>query len=280
MMTRVGGLNLYYSIDGRGTAVVIPSLAGSPFYERSFFLGTRDDLQTVHVELRGNRSDVGVVDGLTIAQLSDSLSDFLDAINLRKIVLLGHSGHGFLAMDFAARHPDRVSHLILAGAAPTFGDEFHAESARYWEMLASPERKALDAENQKRLASERDRLSSDDAIVRAYVLGAPRLFFDPHFDCTFLWAGNHASPAIWDRFWGAGGEWTRFDAAKILPAIKCPTLIIAGLCDFVVPPTLWYRTKDLIAAHEYVLLDRSGHNPQFEEAARFDRTVLDWLKRH
>jgi proline iminopeptidase len=280
MMIRVGGLNLYHSIDGRGTPIVIPSLAGSPFYERSFFLGARDRLQTVHVELRGNRSDVGVVEGLTIAQLSDSLRDFLDAIKLQKIALLGHSGHGFLAMDFAARHPDRVSHLILAGAAPTFGEEFQAEGARYWEMLASPERKAIDAENQQRLIGERDRLSPDDAIVRTYVLGAPRLFFDPRFDCTFLWAGNHASPAIWDRFWGSGGEWRRFDAAKVLPAIKCPTLIIAGLCDFIVPPTLWYRTKDLIPDHEYALLDRSGHNPQFEEAARFDRTVLDWLKRH
>ena len=280
MMIRVGGLNLYYSIDGRGIPAVIPSLAGSPFYERSFFLGARDDVRTVHVELRGNRSDVGVVEGLTIAQLSDSLRDFLDAIKLQKIVLLGHSGHGFLAMDFAARYPDRVSHLILAGAAPTFGNEFQAEGARYWEMLASPERKAIDAENQRRLITERDQLSPDDAIVRTYVLGAPRLFFDPRFDCSFLWAGNHASPAIWDRFWGAGGEWARFDATKTLPAIKCPTLIIAGLCDFIVPPTLWYRTKDLIREHEYVLLDRSGHNPQFEEAARFDRTVLDWLKHY
>ena len=33
-------------------------------------------------------------------------------------------------------------------------------------------------------------------------------------------------------------------------------------------------------ACEYALLDRSGHNPQFEEAERFDRTVLDWLERH
>jgi len=280
MMARVGGLNLHYETEGRGLPVVIPSLAGSRFYERSFFLGVRNELQTIHVELRGNRSDTGTVDGLTIEQLSESLRDFLDQIKLGKIVLLGHSGHGFLAMDFAARYPERVSHLILAGAAPTFGAEFEAEGARYWEMLASPERKAIDAENQKRLIAERDKLSPQDAITRTYVLGAPRLFFDPRFDCTFLWEGTRVSAEIWDRFWGSGGEWKRFNAAKILPAIKCPVLIIAGICDFIVPPTLWYRTKDLIRDHEYVLLDRSGHNPQFEEADRFDRTVLDWLKRH
>ncbi|HLI81398.1 MAG TPA: alpha/beta hydrolase [Candidatus Binataceae bacterium] len=280
MMTHVRGLNLWHATEGRGIPVVIPSLAGSTFYERSFFLGARNELQTIHVELRGNRSEVGRVEGLTIDQLSDSLRDFLDTIRLGKIVLLGHSGHGFLAMDFAARYPDRVSHLILAGAAPTFGIEFEAEGARYWEMLASPERKAIDAENQQRLATERGKLSAQDAITRTYVLGAPRLFFDPRFDCTSLWEGAHPSAEIWDRFWGSGGEWKRFEAAKTLPAIKCPTLIIAGIADFVVPPTLWYRTKDLIPDHEYALLDRSGHNPQCEEAARFDRTVMDWLKRH
>ncbi len=280
MQVRVSGLDLWYATEGRGLPVVIPSLAGSTFYERSFFLGARNQLQVTHVELRGNRSEVGRVDGLTIDQLSDSLREFLDQLKLAKIVLVGHSGHGFLAMDFAARYPERVSHLILAGAAPTFGVEFEAEGARYWEMLASPERKAIEAENQRRAIAERQKISPQDAIVRTYVLGAPRLFFDPRFDCTSMWEGAHPSAEIWDRFWGSGGEWKRFEAAKTLPAIKCPTLIVAGICDFVVPPTLWYRTKDLIGDHVYALLDRSGHNPQFEEADRFDRTVLDWLKRH
>ncbi len=131
--------------------------------------------------MRGNRSDIGKVEGLTISQLSDSFREFLDQIKLPKAVVVGHSGHGFLAMDFAARYPERVSHLILAGAAPTFGADFVAEQAKYWEMLASPERKLIDAENQERSVAERDKLSPQDAIVRMYVLGAPRLFFDPKF---------------------------------------------------------------------------------------------------
>ncbi len=278
MLTRVGGLNIHYETEGRGTPVVIPSLAGSRFYERSFFNDLRDELQVTNVELRGNRSEVGQVAGLTIEQLSESLRDFLDRIELPKAIVVGHSGHGFLAMDFAARYPERVSHLILVGAAPTFGAEFEAEGAKYWEMLASPERKQIDAENQQRSIAERAQLSPQDAIVRMYVLGAPRLFFDPRFDCTFLWEGTSASPEIWDRFWGSGGEWKRFDAASTLPSIKCPTLIVAGLCDFVVPPTLWYGKKDLLANCEYVLLDKSGHNPQFEEAQRFNRFVMEWLK--
>ena len=280
MIARVGGLNLHYETEGRGTPVVIPSLAGSRFYEQSFFLGLRDSLQVTNVELRGNRSDVGKVEGLTIEDLSNSFRDFLDQIKVPKAVVVGHSGHGFLAMDFAARFPERVSHLILAGAAPTFGNEFVAEGARYWEMLASPERKLIYAENQARREAELPKLSPQDAIVRMYVLGAPRLFFDPKFDCTSLWEGTKASPEIWDRFWGGGGEWRRFEAAATLPKIKCPTLIIAGIADFVVPPTLWHGKKDLIDDCEYVLLDRSGHNPQFEEAARFDRFVMEWLKRH
>lgn len=280
MIVRVEGLNVHYLTQGRGLPCVIPSLSGSPFYERTFSRDLRDHLQLTFVELRGGRSDVGPISDLTIESLADSFSAFLDTIKLGKTAVLVHSGHGFLGMEFAARHPDQISHLILVGAPPSFATEFEAESARYWEMLASSERKHLAAENDRLLAAESARLSPDEAIIRWYVLRAPSLWFDPRFDCRSLWGSTRPSAEVFDRFWGAGGQWKLFDAAKTLPAIKCPVLIVAGMFDFAVPPTLWYHKKDLIADHEYVLLDRSGHNPQFEESELFNRTVLDWLKRH
>ncbi len=280
MIARVEGLNIHYLTEGRGIPCVIPSLAGSPFYEHSLSRDLRDHLNLTFVELRGNRSDVGGVEGLTIEGLADSLSRFLDAVRLKSTAVLVHSGHGFLGMEFAARHPDQISHLILVGAPSSFANEFETESARYWEMLASPERKHLAAENDKRLVAESSRLSPEEGIVHWYVLRAPWLWFDPRFDCRSLWEDTRPSAEIFDRFWGAGGQWRLFDPAKMLPAIKCPVLIVAGLFDFAVPPTLWHRTKDLIADHEYVLFDRSGHNPQFEQPELFNRTVLDWLKRH
>jgi pimeloyl-ACP methyl ester carboxylesterase len=45
----------------------------------------------------------------------DELSSFLDGRGLRKVSLFGWSMGGFLAADFAARYPEKVDTLLLAG---------------------------------------------------------------------------------------------------------------------------------------------------------------------
>jgi 3-oxoadipate enol-lactonase len=49
----------------------------------------------------------------TVEQLSADLEAFLDALGLRRVALAGHSMGAAPACLFAARHPDRVTRLIL-----------------------------------------------------------------------------------------------------------------------------------------------------------------------
>lgn len=56
--------------------------------------------------------------GPDVRQQSDQLLAWMDARRLDRVVLCGHSTGGQVAIDFAARHPDRVDRVILA--APTF----------------------------------------------------------------------------------------------------------------------------------------------------------------
>ncbi len=54
----------------------------------------------------------------TIEQLTADLTAFLDALKLRRLALGGHSVGGPPAYLYAARHPDRVTHLVLEDPAP------------------------------------------------------------------------------------------------------------------------------------------------------------------
>lgn len=47
-------------------------------------------------------------------QLTESIEHWRQQMGLEKFILLGHSMGGFLAASYALRHPERVSHLILA----------------------------------------------------------------------------------------------------------------------------------------------------------------------
>jgi long-chain acyl-CoA synthetase len=72
-------------------------------------------------DLRGHgRSDKPRL-GYSMAQIQADLINTLDVLGVTgKIVLVGHSFGGAVAAEFAAAHPDRVSHLVLIASAGQF----------------------------------------------------------------------------------------------------------------------------------------------------------------
>jgi 3-oxoadipate enol-lactonase len=56
--------------------------------------------------------------GYTIEQVTEDLAAFVDALGLDRIMLGGHSIGAPPAYRYAARHPDRVTRLILEDPAP------------------------------------------------------------------------------------------------------------------------------------------------------------------
>lgn len=56
----------------------------------------------------------------TVEQLTADLEAFLDALGLRRVALAGHSLGAAPAYLFAARHPERVTRLVLEEPAPPF----------------------------------------------------------------------------------------------------------------------------------------------------------------
>jgi pimeloyl-ACP methyl ester carboxylesterase/DNA-binding CsgD family transcriptional regulator len=74
------------------------------------------DFKIIRYDVRGcGLSDRHVEDFSLDAWVSD-LESVVDAAGLDRFVLLGVSGGGSVAITYATRHPERVSHLILYGA--------------------------------------------------------------------------------------------------------------------------------------------------------------------
>ena len=65
------------------------------------------------------------------------LGGVVDTLNLRRFALLAINQSGPAAIAFAARHPDRVSHLVLVDASARGGDFFRSEQDRLlWQLAA------------------------------------------------------------------------------------------------------------------------------------------------
>jgi len=280
MYAIINGLKIHYLIEGTGIPCVIPSLGGTPIYERTFSTNLRRHLELVFVELRANRSDVGDIGSTTLDSIVDDLDQLRRELKLERIAILGHSGHGFIPLRYATRYPERISHAILVGAVPAFDAALLNEFAKYREMLASKERKDEIARNWERLTPVLSRATADEAMSLSYPANGPMIFYDAHFDCTNLREGHANNAELFQRFWGPGGEFSRFDPAVEFPNVRCPVLIASGVFDFACVPTTWHGIKDQLANHEYRVFEKSGHFPHLEEQQLFDETLIEWLKRN
>ena len=168
----------------------------------------------------------------------------VDAVGLDRFPLLGISQGGAVAATYAARHPDRVSHLVLYGAFPLG--------------------------RTKRARSE-DELR--DAAVMLDLLetgwGRAQSPFGQMFASQFMPDG---STAQWDAFVDVQARTTSarnarrlmsvsadIDVTEIAPTIAAPTLVLHARGDRRVPVELGELFADLIPNARFVPLESANH---------------------
>ena len=280
MYVTVGDIDIFYTITGAGPTCLVPSLAGTPIYERTFTPALEDIMQLVFVELRGNHTATGDIDALTFDAMVDDLEGVRRALGLGRVAVLGHSAHSMLALAYAARYPEMTSHVLAIAGAPGISAARQAQTATYWELVASSERKRILAENRARLTEEvLARLTPSERVIVPYAANGPMFFPDPTYDCTPLWEGHEQiSDRLFTRFWGPQGQFAAFDPAANLPKIVAPLFIGQGVFDFAAPPHAWAGELEKLPTATYRAFERSGHYPQRDEREAFGAAVAGWLR--
>jgi len=281
MFVKVGDTDIFYTVTGEGPTCLVPSLAGTPIYERTFIPALGSVMKLVFVELRGNRTAPGNVDALTFDGMVDDLEGVRRELNLGRVAVLGHSAHSLLAFAFAARYPEHTSHVLSVAGTPGANPGVFARAAQYWNLVASPERKRIFAENQAKNSPESlARLTPSERLIKSYAANGPMFFPDPTYDCTPLWEGHdQMSEGVFMRFWAPGGQLGAFDTDANLPKVVAPVFIATGVFDFVAAPYIWTGELEKLKNATYHAFEHSGHYPQHDEPEAFRAAVADWLAR-
>ena len=85
-----------------------------------------DSFRLIYYDQRGRGKSAAHVqpEDVSLASEMQDVESVRAFFRLESAVVLGHSFGGLLAMEYALRHPDRVSHLILMNTAPASYDGF------------------------------------------------------------------------------------------------------------------------------------------------------------
>ena len=76
------------------------------------------ELSLIAPDLRGRADSIGVEGPSSIAQHVEDMVAVLDQLGLAKAHVLGMSMGGFIAVELAVRHPERVKSLVLVDGGP------------------------------------------------------------------------------------------------------------------------------------------------------------------
>jgi pimeloyl-ACP methyl ester carboxylesterase len=263
----VGGVRAHVRDQGNPDGIPLVLIHGSngSLYEWEGWareLGTQARL--ISVDLPGHGlTGAWPRDEYTVEAYADFIEVLVDALNLDRFVLAGHSLGGAVAWTFAATRPDRVSQLILVDSAGYPRDGGEAP----W-----PTR-----------------------LARLPVVGDIGIYFKPESVVRRSLADLYADPAMatpervrrtaeLQRF--PGNREATLQRARTqepldptpLKRLAVPTLILWGAQDRWVPPADAFRFQDDIKGAKLEIFEKLGHSPMEEDSRTTAAAVASFLK--
>lgn len=274
-MTRMSnrGVTLHVKVIGQGYPLAI--MHGGPGADLNTMMSLKpcaDQFTLVFYDHRCNgRSEGAEITTMTMENLTADADALRQALGFEKWAVLGHSFGGYVALEYALRYPQNLSHLLLID---TGGDS-------RWSQ-----------ENAPKVLEERGFRPEIVNLFRRFINGQiePREMFPslmklgkaynpytglrqfPHMISMGLQVKLRPEALIFGARYLKG--WTVMDR---LGEIQAPTLVIAGREDFQFPPEHQEELAAGIPNARLVLIDRAGHNPHDERPAEVQRAIRAFL---
>jgi 2-hydroxy-6-oxonona-2,4-dienedioate hydrolase len=210
-----------------------------------------------------------------VPALVDQVIDLLDDLSIVSAAVNGQSMGGWVAMQLALRHPDRVSRLILtttqgyvpdAGAIPGYVEpDWSQNLPSTLEALRDPSLENIRT-RMARIVADPARLTEEAIAIRQALYSRPALA---------------AAQALFNREYLGMGPASRQHAVTDAMAsqIACPVLVYWGEKNRT-PPALGEHIARSVQNGRFHCAADTGHWAQFESADEHNRVVAEFLLGH
>lgn len=249
------GVRLAYVEQGDPAGAPVVMLHGVTDSWRSFepvLAHVPSELRTFALSQRGHGGSSCPDEGYSYSALAADLDAFMDALELPRAIVVGHSMGSMVAQRFAVDRPERVAGLVLVGAFRT--------------LFRHPELSTFVAEA---IATLRDPIDAE--FARTFQLSTLAQNIDVTWLDTFVAESCRVPSRVWRALFE--GFLATPDFSGELHRVPGPVLVAWGDCD------LYARRADqdaLVRAFPRARLqvyEGAGHALHWEEPRRFARDL-------
>ena len=217
----VNGIRIAYRIQGAGPPLVLVMgyRLSSAAWPPAFVEALARKFTVVTLDNRGTGLSDKPVHGYAIANLARDIQGLLDELAISRVHMLGYSMGGAIAQDFVRQFPERVQTLMLCatmcgGIRATYAKPSVTRVMREIDGL-SPEQIArrIREVTYAPIYLQQHRALAEDQTRREIALPTPLHSADLQFQA-----------------------FAEFDGSQALEEITCPTLVLTGDLDELIPP--------------------------------------------
>jgi non-heme chloroperoxidase len=264
------GTNIAYKDWGTGQPILFSHgwpLAGDAWAPQMLFFGQQGYRVIAH-DRRGHGASGQPWNGNNMDQYADDLAELIEKLDLRDVVLVGHSTGGGEIAHYVGRHgTSRVAKMVLVGAVPPL----------MLKTEANPEGTPIEAFDGIRQGTANDRSQFfKDLSMPFYGFNMPGAKVNEGMRETFWLLGMKGSiKAEYDCI----REFSEVDYTEDLKKIDKPTLVIHGDADQIVPiAAAGLKTAKIVKGAELKIYPGAPHGLAETEAEKFNADVLAFIK--
>ena len=282
MRAKIRDTEIYFDVEG---AALVPDgngmqekpiafiIHGGPGADHTSYKPTfsrlSQKLQLVYFDHRGQgRSARGLKETYTLENNVEDMEALRQYLGLEKIVIIGTSYGGMVALSYAVRYPGNVQSLIVTATAGSY---------RFLELAKVNLAQKGTKEQQAIAQLLWDGKFENEAQLKEYFQ-----VMMPMYSITYKpeipgksWNRTILSP---DAINVAFASFLRFyNVLDQLHKITAPTLVIAGKHDWICPPELSLEIATAIPNADLIVFENSGHLIRVDEPEALLDAIIAYI---
>ncbi|MGY4417786.1 pimeloyl-ACP methyl ester carboxylesterase [Bradyrhizobium sp. JR6.1] len=261
-IAEANGIDIAYRVQGSGPPLVLVMgyRLSSAAWPAAFVDMLARQFTLVTFDNRGTGQSEKPVHGYALANMARDIHALLNILNLGRVHLLGYSMGGAIAQEFVRQFPERVRCLILCA---TMCGGVHATYANAPVVRVMRD---LDGLSPEQVARQIWKVT----YAPAYLTGNRDAATEQMRREIALPTPLHAADLQFQAF-------AEFDGSRALGDIRCPTLVLTGDLDQLIPPQNSLMMAKRIPKARLIVLPEGGHRVLWERTEECIHHIVAFL---